>query len=595
MGAADRGGRIFAVNLMQLFSEWYPQMVLTAALVAPVALALLGAVSSLRRHIPRMAVLAVLPALICALTVPIGATVTFSWLVLESRFALDATGQFFLLFTSMLWLLCALFAMGYMARDEKRFRFFFGFILAMGGNFGLILAVDMLSYLVAFAMMSFASYSLVVHTQKPEAVRSGRVYIVLVVIGEILLFSALILHAGNGGDTNLQGLSGVLTAPKVAVLLALGFGIKAGAVLLHVWLPLAHTVAPVPASAVLSGSMIKAGLLGWIRFLPASGAGDAAWGVAFIVAGITAAFYGVAMGLGQKHPKTVLAYSSISQMGLITIAFGIGLTHGIGASAAAAAVLVYAFHHALAKGALFLGVGVVGGIEDRSRNRVWVMAVLGVAAFSLAGAPLTTGAVAKTALKTAMIQLPAEWQQVLAMLLPLSAIGTATLMGRFFYTLQAYSGHSRVSTIEIFAWIALMVLSATVLFVLPLGRQLTAAMLKPGSIWLSLWPVAVGTGLTAWVWWRSQRTGRGMPWRPPAGDVLVPAEWLAESAGRWARKLMGSAAWVFRADWKSKTKGRVDGISKRIEMWETGFSRWNTSGLIFTGIVCTLLYALTRL
>jgi len=583
------------VNPIQSLPEWCPQTVLIAVLVAPLALAMLSAVSFLRRHILRMAVLAALPALICALTVPIGATAKFSWLVLESRFAMDATGQFFLLFTSMLWLLCALFAAGYMARDEKRFRFSFGFILAMGGNFGLILAMDMLSYLVAFAMMSFASYSLVVHTQKPEAVRSGRVYIVLVVIGEIFLFSALILHAGNGGDTNLKGLSGVLTAPNVAILLALGFGIKAGAVLLHLWLPLAHTVAPVPASAVLSGSMIKAGLLGWIRFLPAGGGGDPAWGAAFIAAGITAAFYGVAMGLGQKHPKTVLAYSSISQMGLITIAFGIGLGHGTGASAAAVAVLFYAFHHALTKGALFLGVGIVGGIEDRPRNRVWVMAVLGVAALSLAGAPLTTGAVAKAALKTGMIQLPAEWQKLLAMLLPLSAIGTTILMGRFFYTLQTYSSHSRVSKIEFFAWTALMALSATVLFVLPNSRQLAAAMLKPGSIWLSLWPVGVGTCLTAWVWWRSRRTGRGMPWRPPAGDLLVPVEWIVENMRRLVRKPMGSAAWAFRANWNSKTEGRADGIFKRIEMWEAGFSRWNTSGLIFAGIVCTLLYVLTRL
>ena len=95
-------------------------------------------------------------------------------------------------------------------------------------------------------------------------------------------------------------LGGVLAAPNVALLLALGFGIKAGAVVLHVWLPLAHTVAPTPASAVLSGSMIKAGLLGWIRFLPSGGGGDPAWGAVFIAGGITAAFYGVAVGLGQR-------------------------------------------------------------------------------------------------------------------------------------------------------------------------------------------------------------------------------------------------------------------------------------------------------
>jgi formate hydrogenlyase subunit 3/multisubunit Na+/H+ antiporter MnhD subunit len=567
---------------------------LISALAAPLAAALLGAVPSFRRHAPWMAVPAALPALICALAVPVGATVEFSWLVLKSRFAMDATGKFFLLFTSILWLFSALFAAGYMKRDGKRFRFFFGFLLAMGGNFGLVLAMDMLSYLATFALMSFASYSLVVHTGQPEAVRSGRVYIGLVVIGEIFLFSALILHAGKGGGTNLHSLSGVLATPNVAVLLALGFGIKAGAVLLHVWLPLAHTVAPTPASAVLSGSMIKAGLLGWIRFLPPGSGGDAAWGALFIAAGITAAFYGVAIGLGQKHPKTVLAYSSISQMGLITVAFGIGLTLGTGASGAAAAVLIYAFHHALAKGALFLGVGVAGGIEPRSRKRAWVSAVLGVAALALAGAPLTTGALAKTALKTTMVYLPAGWEETLTVLLPLSAVGTTILMGRFFYTLRTYSAHHRVSTIEFFSWITLVLLSATVLFLIPSGRQLAPGMLKPGSLWLSFWPVAAGTGLTAWVWWWSRRTGRRIAWHPPAGDILVWVELLSGAMDRLASTLTGNAAQVFRTLFKGEKEVRADRMPKRIETWDDGLSRWNTSSLIFAGIVCALLFVLRR-
>jgi formate hydrogenlyase subunit 3/multisubunit Na+/H+ antiporter MnhD subunit len=564
-----------------------------AALAAPVALALLAALPPFRHHASKMAVLAALPALVCALTTPAGTTVTFAWLVLESRFAMDATGNVFLLFTSLLWLLAALFATGYMARDEKRFRFAFGFLLAMGGNVGLILAMDMLSYLVAFALMSFASYSLVVHTQDPEAVRSGRVYMVLVVIGEICLFSAMFLHAGNGGATNLPAPSGVLAAPNVALMLALGFGIKAGAVVLHVWLPLAHTVAPTPASAVLSGSMIKAGLLGWIRFLSPGGP-DPAWGAVFMAAGIAAAFYGVLIGLGQRHPKTVLAYSSISQMGLITVAFGIGLSLGSGVAAAAAAVLCYAFHHALAKGALFLGVGVVGGIEQRSRKGAWLTAVLAVAALSLAGAPFTSGAAAKAALKTAMVQLPAGWQETLSILLPLSAIGTTLLMGRFFYTLRSFRAHHRVSAIEFSSWIALLVLSATLLFLLPVGRQMAPAMMKPGSIWLLFWPVAAGAGLTAWVWWRSRRTGRGIPWRLPAGDLLVPVEWLLGAMNRLASTFMDKGARVFRAQPEKTTDVRADGVPARIEVWEAGLGRWRTSSLIFVGIFCALLYVLGR-
>ena len=582
------------MNPMQSAIGWQAEAVLIATLVAPVALALLGAVRSYRRHAPWMAVLAALPALVCVLTVPVGAMVESSWLLLQSRFGMDATGKFFLMFTAVLWLLCALFATGYMARDDKRFRFGFGFLLAMGGNFGLILAMDMLTYLVAFALMSFASYSLVVHAQDAEAVRSGRVYIALVIIGEIFLFSALFLHAGNGGDTNLHGLSGVLDAPHVALLLALGFGIKAGAVVLHVWLPLAHTVAPTPASAVLSGSMIKAGLLGWIRFLPPASGGDPAWGAVFIAAGMTAAFYGVVIGLGQKHPKTVLAYSSISQMGLITVAFGMGLTLGNGTPAAAVAVMCYAFHHALAKGALFLGVGVVGGTKRRSRLRLWLTAILAVAALALAGAPLTTGALAKTALKAVMVHLPAGWETTLAILLPVSAIGTTVLMGRFFYTLRGFSAHHRVSTVETFSWIVLVLLSASVLFMLPFVGPFASAMLKPANIWLSFWPVAAGAGLTAGVAWMSRRAGRGLPWHPPAGDLLVPVEWLSGAVNRLASTLMNQAAWRTREDLEKPREGRAEQPPGRIEIWETGFSRWPTSSLIFAVIVCALLFVLSR-
>ena len=88
-----------------------------------------------------------------------------------------------------------------------------------------------------------------------------------------------------------------------------------GLVPLHVWLPLAHPAAPMPASAVLSGAIIKAGVIGLIRFLPFDGALPD-WGAVLTAVGLLTAFYGVAVGITQANPKTVLAYSSVSQMGL---------------------------------------------------------------------------------------------------------------------------------------------------------------------------------------------------------------------------------------------------------------------------------------
>src|SRR5271169_665226 len=109
-------------------------------------------------------------------------------------------------------------------------------------------------------------------------------------------------------------------------LLILGFGLKIGLAPLHVWMPLTYTAAPIPAAAVLSGAAVKAGVI-FIRFMPFENASPG-WGVAFAAAGFFSAFYGVAIGITQSNPKTVLAYSSVSQMGLLAAVIGMGLGAG---------------------------------------------------------------------------------------------------------------------------------------------------------------------------------------------------------------------------------------------------------------------------
>ena len=111
---------------------------------------------------------------------------------------------------------------------------------------------------------------------------------------------------------------------------------------MHVWLPLAYKAAPTPASAVLSGAMINAGLLGWLRFMPLGLEALPQWSVVVLAAGFGAAFYGVLVGLFQEEPKTVLAYSSISQMGLMTVGVGIGLAAPESWPLCSSVVLVFA-------------------------------------------------------------------------------------------------------------------------------------------------------------------------------------------------------------------------------------------------------------
>ncbi len=176
-------------------------------------------------------------------------------------------------------------------------------------------------------------------------------------------------------------------------LFILGFGMKIALVSLHAWMPLAYTAAPLPAAAVLSGAAVKAGVVGLVRFMPFDTALPA-FGGPLVVIGLFSALYGVAIGITHSNPKTVLAYSSVSQMGMIAAVFGMGLA-AANANVALAASF-YAAHHMLVKAALFLAIGVVASGRS-SVMHVGVPAAM--IALSLAGLPLTGGYLAKEAVK----------------------------------------------------------------------------------------------------------------------------------------------------------------------------------------------------
>ncbi len=386
----------------------YP-ILMPAVFGLPLALALGLSIRSWQPGIVRLVPWSTVPALAALAWVKPDEMVSISWLLLDVHLALDPTGRIFLLFTSVLWLLAGIYAQSYLAADTARVKFFFFFMLSMSGNFGLIISQDVVSFYVFFALMSFASYGLVVHNGDAEALRAGQVYMVLVVIGEVALFAAFVWQTWSVDSLLLKDFSNVRPNSIALALILIGFGIKAGALPVHVWLPLAHPAAPTPASAVLSGTMIKAGLLGWLRFLPIGQIALPQWGTFCIVAGLLAAFYAVAVGLTQRNPKTVLAYSSISQMGLMTVGVGLAVGWPQTVPTVLPAIGIYAIHHAFAKGALFMGVGVVGAVAGHRPAYRIALGGLILASLALAGAPFTSGAVAKIALKLPLKDFQDSW------------------------------------------------------------------------------------------------------------------------------------------------------------------------------------------
>jgi formate hydrogenlyase subunit 3/multisubunit Na+/H+ antiporter MnhD subunit len=561
----------------------------------PIALSFTCFVRGRQPFLARVYAWSALPALALALLAPVDLHREFTWLLLTIRLGVDATGRIFLFFTALLWLLSGLFGRHYLAEDRHRHRFFFFYLLAMGGNLGLILAQDMAGFYLFFALMSFSSYGLVIHNGDAEALRAGRIYIYLVVFGEVLLFSGLVILYDLTGSLNL---SEVAAAPPDGLLFALiflGFGIKAGALPLHVWLPLAHPAAPTPASAVLSGAMIKAGLLGWIRFLPLGEVGVPEWGSLCMVAGVFAAFFGVLMGVLQTNPKTVLAYSSISQMGLMTIGIGVGFTRPELWPVAHAAVITYALHHAFAKGALFLGVGVAGAGHPHGWRRWWLILGLLLPALALAGAPLTTGIVAKTALKTAIAPLPEPWPTSMAFLLPLAATGTTLLMIRFlFIVLREPSSRHPVSGVRL-PWTATVFLAATSAWLLPEAQVSANKALSLSACLKAVWPVLAGALSAAVVFLLYRR--KVIRWVPfiPAGDMVAVGTWLATSLNRTRRAYLTPLWQSAQAGLSINDTGLIAACrnSQILRDMEKGLGRWSAVGtvlLILSSVFCFLLF-----
>jgi hydrogenase-4 component B len=446
---------------------------------------------------------AALPAVAGALLVPVGATLHVPWLLLGVHLALDAAGRLLLMASALAWLFAGLYAALSLAHDRTEGRFRLFFLLAMAGNLLLIVAADMMTFYFGFALMGLAAYGLVVHRRSQRARRAGRLYLGWTLTGEVSLFTAVMLIAAGADSLRFADLAGQELPRAAVALIVFGFGVKLALPGLHVWLPLTYSAAPAPAAAVLSGPMITAGLLGWLRFLPPGVVELDGWGALLVPVGVVGIALGVLAGIAQSDPRAVLGYSSIAKMGLMTAAFGSALLRPEAAAAVFAALLLFAVHHLLVKSALFLGVGE----WERVGGRPWLLAGLTAAALALAGAPLTGGTAVKTALAGELTGAGAD----LSLLFLASSVGTVLLMARFFWLLgrtRIRSTAGRFDT-RTLTWLGLVFLALA----LPLslaGPSLSMA----GSL-----PLALGLGLGGLAWALSHRRP-ALQYRIPPGDIL---------------------------------------------------------------------------
>ncbi len=338
-----------------------------------------------------------------------------SLLLIGLSFKLDILALYLGLLVSVIWLLVVVYSLDYMAGDHFRRRFYNFVLLNLSGCLGFFFAGDLLTMFLFFELLTIVSYVLVVHEESEDSIRAGNRYIFLSLIGGLgLLVSTVIIYMEAGTINFATG--GVIEEYSLSMAIAFfvfvfSFGIKAGIFPFHVWLPIAHPIAPSPASAILSGIMIKTGAYGILRIMyniyDIDLIRDLGWNkILLVIAGITI-FLGSAGAIFEYDLKKRLAYSSISQMGYILL--GMSFLNVVG-------LVGNIFHitaHAIMKSCLFLAAGAiiyktgkkdVRELSGIGREMPFTMVSFSLAALAMIGIPPLNGFISKWELSIGALQ-----------------------------------------------------------------------------------------------------------------------------------------------------------------------------------------------
>ena len=296
----------------------------------------------------------------------------------------DALGAFFLAPIFLVSGLGSIYGLGYWPQSKhpasgRRLRFFWG-TLACGLAI-LVLARNGILFLFGWEVMALSAFFLVgTEDDKPEVRQASWVYLLAAHVGTLALFAMFALLHNITGTFEFRPIgvheAGLGTLTIVFTLALVGFGLKAGLMPLHVWLPGAHANAPSHVSAILSGVVLKIGIYGLVRFLGYLPAPPIGWGGLLLVLGVVSGILGVVFALGQHDLKRLLAYHSVENIGIIVMGLGLAMIgRSVGRSdwtvLGLAGCLLHVWNHGLFKSLLFLGAGsVVHATRTREIDRL---------------------------------------------------------------------------------------------------------------------------------------------------------------------------------------------------------------------------------
>ena len=337
--------------------------------------------------------------------------------------------------------------MEYMRRVGKYDAFYF---LMISGIMGVLLTRDIFNMYVFLEILSISVYVLITAGEKKEGYRASLKYLILGSLSSALfLFAVGIIYQVTGSlnmDYAAQGLEEVIHSnPRLAYtvfsLIFVSLGVKAGIFPLHFWLPDAHSIAPTPVSALLSGVVLKVSIYGMIRLF--SLFGNAFFTEISPVLAYTGAFtivVGTLLALVQKDIKRLLAYSSISQIGIIITGIGIG------SDLALEGALFHIVNHALLKSGLFMCAGIIAGqsgTREISKLQVrtpGVAVAFTVFSMGIAGIPPLNGFVSKFIICLGAVE--AQYTDLVFVILMSSLVSC----GYYFRVIQQFFGGRSVGT-----------------------------------------------------------------------------------------------------------------------------------------------------
>lgn len=424
-------------------------------------------------------------------------------------FRVDTLDFFMALIVSFLWLITTIYTPGYFAHHaHARSRYYSFLLLALGGCLGIFLTGNLLGLFVFFEFMAITTYVLIAHEEDTYAMFAAAKYLYLTIAAGLAVFFGMIITYYMAGTVAFDQTGIISEASSLSfiafIAFLIGFGIKAGMFPVHVWLPDAHPAAPAPASALLSGVMIKTGAYGLIRVFmnifspeffastPEYLAGISWENILTVIATITI-LLGSALAILQDGLKRRLAYSSIAQIGYILL--GISLV----AQTAMVGAIYHIFTHALMKGCLFLCAGLI--IVQTGKKNISQMRGIGFkmpvtmlcftfASLSMVGIPPFNGFISKWQLCMGALEIDRPFFVALLIVSSLlNSIYYFPIVINAFFTRDTSTGedHAEHHTYE--AEHGVEVKTAPRPLEAPLGMIIPTAILAVGCVIFALTPV----------------------------------------------------------------------------------------------------------